>query len=242
MNMGSQNAAGSWMPRSSRGMVAASALGLGTAGVYAVLGAIALTAPQVGDMLPRAASAVSAYVGAVVLDPPHHPRRHAPPVRQPAAVVTASAGAPATNVVHVTRIARSAVFPPPASAKVAAAPNRADARHRRRPGERERHRRYQQDLRGHEHGRHHERGRHQERWRHLDRGRHHDGWRHRERGRHHVHGGRHERGRDHGRDGGRPAHRHDLHRGRRHEPSHRSHVHDGGRRHHGGRRARRHRG
>ena len=57
---GSQKPGGSWVPRRSRGMAAACALGIGVAAVYGVLGALALTVPQVGGLLPQLRAARSA--------------------------------------------------------------------------------------------------------------------------------------------------------------------------------------
>ena len=92
MDLGTEHSGESWMPRQSRGMVAACALGLGVAGVYTVLGALALTVPQVGNLLPRFSSAVSGYV-ATLPDPLHH-ARHVHRSRHPQAALLATLTSP----------------------------------------------------------------------------------------------------------------------------------------------------
>ena len=86
-------------------MVAASALGLGVTAVYVVLGALSLTVPQVGGLLPHFGRTVSAFVGAVP-DPPHHARRARPPAHAHAAQVFLVASPPAAAAVPVARSSR----------------------------------------------------------------------------------------------------------------------------------------
>ena len=205
MEMGTEHSGGSWMPRRSRGMVAATALGLAVAGGYAVLGALALTMPQVGNLLPRVSSAVSAYVASLP-DPPLHRARPVHRSRhQPAQLVAAIAGEPIVPAVPVARITTPAVGAgPPAARHVAVLHRRAKGHGHPQPV-----RRFHPRHHGHRRG-------HERRWHHEQR-RHH---RVRERRRHHEYAQRHGRHRDRPSHGvRRHEHRHDgarVNRGRHH--------------------------
>lgn len=177
-------------------MAAASTLGVGVAAVYVVLGALALTVPQAGGLLPHFGSAIGAYVGAVP-DPPLKTPRARRRSHPQAAQVAVIASPPPVAAVPVARITNAPVVPlrPATAVKTAAPPHRQRGEGHRRsdPG----HRR---------HRRHHEHGRHR---------RHHD---------HGLHRRHHEHGRRDGHGHGRPGRRHDRrptgarhhHRGQRH--------------------------